>query len=107
MENTSFDNKVLAERFALALKKLPLVAILRGIKPEEAEAIGQGLYEAGFRLIEVPLNSPDPFASIAAIRRCVPMDALVGVVGAESAGPGGRHHPRRLQPSRKPRRAHA
>ena len=78
MENTSFDNKALAERFALALKKLPLVAILRGIKPEEAEAIGQGLYEAGFRLIEVPLNSPDPFASIAAIRRCVPMDALVG-----------------------------
>ena len=78
MENTSLDNKVLADRFALALNKLPLVGILRGIKPEEAEAIGQGLYQAGFRLIEVPLNSPDPFASIAAIRRCVPSDALVG-----------------------------
>lgn len=78
MENTSLDNKVLADRFALALNKLPLVGILRGIKPEEAEAIGQGLYEAGFRLIEVPLNSPDPFASIAAIRRRVPSDALVG-----------------------------
>ncbi|MBS1230627.1 MAG: dgoA [Proteobacteria bacterium] len=78
MENTSFDNKALADRFALALKKLPLVAILRGIKPEEAEAIGLGLYQVGFRLIEVPLNSPDPFASIAAIRRSVPIDALVG-----------------------------
>lgn len=78
MENTSLDNKALAERFALALNKLPLVGILRGIKPEEAEAIGQGLYEVGFRLIEVPLNSPDPFASVAAIRRCLPGDALVG-----------------------------
>ncbi len=78
MENTSLDSKALAERFALALNKLPLVGILRGIKPEEAEAIGQGLYETGFRLIEVPLNSPDPFASIAAIRRCLPGDALVG-----------------------------
>jgi len=78
MENTSVDNKALADRFALALNKLPLVGILRGIKPEEAEAIGQGLYEAGFRLIEVPLNSPDPFASIAAIRRSLPRDALVG-----------------------------
>ena len=78
MENTSFADQARAERFALALKKLPLVAILRGIKPEEAEAIGQGLYQAGFRLIEVPLNSPDPFASIATIRRSVPTDALVG-----------------------------
>ena len=78
MENTSLDNKALADRFSLALKELPLVAILRGIKPQEAEAIGLGLYQAGFRLIEVPLNSPDPFASIAAIRRNVPVDALVG-----------------------------
>jgi len=78
MGNTSFDNNELADRFSRALKSLPLVAILRGIKPEEAEAIGQGLYQVGFRLIEVPLNSPDPFDSIAAIRRAVPMDALVG-----------------------------
>ena len=78
MENSLFDNKVLVKRFALALKELPLVAVLRGIKPEEAGAIGQGLYQVGFRLIEVPLNSPDPFASIDVIRRCVPMDALVG-----------------------------
>ena len=67
-----------AERFASANAVLPLVAILRGIRPEEAEAVGVALYAEGFRLIEVPLNSPDPFASIAAIRRAVPVDALVG-----------------------------
>jgi len=44
---------------------LPLVAILRGIRPDEAEDIGDVLVDAGFRLIEVPLNSPDPFTSIA------------------------------------------
>ncbi|MBS1157539.1 MAG: 2-dehydro-3-deoxy-6-phosphogalactonate aldolase [Proteobacteria bacterium] len=72
------DNTTLASRFAAANAQLPLVAILRGINPEEAEEIGRGLYDAGFRLIEVPLNSPDPFASIARIRRALPADALVG-----------------------------
>lgn len=72
------SNNSLAARFAAANATLPLVAILRGIKPEEAEAIGLKLHEAGFRLIEVPLNSPDPFASIATIRRALPADALVG-----------------------------
>lgn len=43
---------------------LPLVAILRGLKPEDAEATGAELIAAGFRAIEVPLNSPDPFTSI-------------------------------------------
>ena len=68
----------LAERFIAANAALPLVAILRGIRPDEAESIGLGLYAAGFRLIEVPLNSPEPFASISAIRRVLPADALVG-----------------------------
>ncbi|MEO0542302.1 MAG: 2-dehydro-3-deoxy-6-phosphogalactonate aldolase [Pseudomonadota bacterium] len=45
--------------------KRPLVAILRGIKPAEAVDIAGALVEAGFEAIEVPLNSPDPFASIA------------------------------------------
>ena len=44
--------------------ELPLVAILRGIKPQEAAAIGDALYEAGFRILEVPLNSPEPLRSI-------------------------------------------
>ena len=68
----------ITERFAAANTALPLVAILRGIRPEEAEAAAHCLFDAGFRLIEVPLNSPDPFTSIATIRRVLPMDALVG-----------------------------
>ena len=68
----------LAARFVVANAKLPLVAILRGITPPEAEAIAQALYAAGFRLIEVPLNSPSPFDSMAIMRRALPDDALVG-----------------------------
>jgi len=72
------DKTRLAERFAAAFATLPLVAILRGITVSEAEDIGLGLYTVGFRLIEVPLNSPDPFATIAMLRRVLPDDALVG-----------------------------
>ncbi|OZI44209.1 2-dehydro-3-deoxy-6-phosphogalactonate aldolase [Bordetella genomosp. 5] len=61
-----------------AMQACPLVAILRGIRPEEATAIGQTLYQAGFRLIEVPLNSPQPFDSIAAMRAVLPADCLLG-----------------------------
>ncbi|GAB5099083.1 2-dehydro-3-deoxy-6-phosphogalactonate aldolase [Caballeronia sp. LP006] len=63
---------------AKAFAACPLIAILRGITPEEAEAHGRALYEAGFRIIEVPLNSPQPFDSIAAIRQALPADAIVG-----------------------------
>ena len=66
------------QRFAAANALLPLVAILRGITPDESVEIGRQLYEAGFRLIEVPLNSPEPFKSITAIRQSLPDDALVG-----------------------------
>jgi len=65
-------------RFENALQHLPLVAILRGLTPVEAEPVALALYQVGFRLIEVPLNSPDPFTSIAHIRQCLPDDALVG-----------------------------
>ncbi len=68
----------LTARLDGAFATLPLVAILRGLKPAEAEDIARTLYDRGFRLIEVPLNSPDPFDSIAAIRRLLPPDALVG-----------------------------
>ncbi|KAA2212125.1 2-dehydro-3-deoxy-6-phosphogalactonate aldolase [Teichococcus oryzae] len=67
-----------APRLEAAFARLPLVAILRGLPPGDAEPIASALYEAGFRLIEVPLNSPEPFQSIAAIRRLLPQDALVG-----------------------------
>ncbi|UCD67349.1 MAG: 2-dehydro-3-deoxy-6-phosphogalactonate aldolase [Betaproteobacteria bacterium] len=46
------------------LQTLPLIAILRGVKPEEILDIGQVLVDAGFRIIEVPLNSPAPLSSI-------------------------------------------
>ncbi|MBO1075858.1 2-dehydro-3-deoxy-6-phosphogalactonate aldolase [Roseomonas marmotae] len=65
-------------RFDAAMAGLPLIAILRGLRPEEAEATGTVLHEAGFRLIEVPLNSPQPFDSIAILRRSLPQDTLVG-----------------------------
>jgi 2-dehydro-3-deoxyphosphogalactonate aldolase len=57
---------------------LPLVAILRGVQPEEAVGIGQALVDAGFRLLEVPLNSPQPFESIARLVRAFGNRALIG-----------------------------
>lgn len=48
-------------KFSAALQALPLVAILRGLRPDEALPVGQALLGAGWRLIEVPLNSPQPF----------------------------------------------
>ena len=53
-----------AVAFTEWLQPLPLIAILRGVKPEEILDIGQVLVEAGFRIIEVPLNSPEPLSSI-------------------------------------------
>ncbi|HEY4079787.1 MAG TPA: 2-dehydro-3-deoxy-6-phosphogalactonate aldolase [Burkholderiaceae bacterium] len=66
------------ERFDAAFTALPLVAILRGVKPDEVEPIALALYEAGFRLIEVPLNSPNALDSIARLARCLPADAVMG-----------------------------
>ena len=64
--------------FATAFAELPLVAILRGLKPDEALAVGDALLDAGFTLIEVPLNSPDPFDSIARLVKHCGDSALVG-----------------------------
>jgi 2-dehydro-3-deoxyphosphogalactonate aldolase len=63
---------------AAAMAELPLVAILRGLRPSEAEDIGLALEDAGFALIEVPLNSPQPFDSIATLRRVLKPATLVG-----------------------------
>jgi 2-dehydro-3-deoxyphosphogalactonate aldolase len=64
--------------FRTYLADLPLVAILRGLRPENAEAVGAGLVAAGFRVIEVPLNSPEPFRSIETLRRTMGGDVLIG-----------------------------
>ncbi len=65
-------------RLDQAMTSLPLVAILRGIAPKEAAAIGEVLYERGFRIIEVPLNSPQPADSIGILRQHLPADAVIG-----------------------------
>jgi 2-dehydro-3-deoxyphosphogalactonate aldolase len=65
-------------RFDAAFAALPLVAILRGVTPDAVEAVALTLYEEGFRLIEVPLNSPQALASIARLARCLPPDAVMG-----------------------------
>jgi 2-dehydro-3-deoxyphosphogalactonate aldolase len=61
-----------------ALAACPLIAILRGITPDEAVDVCGALYEEGFRVIEVPLNSPDPLASIAAMAAAFGDRALIG-----------------------------
>jgi len=58
--------------------RLPLVAILRGLEPERAVAVGEVLVAAGFEIIEVPLNSPEPLASIAALVVTLDGRALIG-----------------------------
>ena len=65
-----------SETLRAALAKCPLIAILRGISPEEAAAIGGVLVEAGFIIIEVPLNSPRPFESIARLAKAHPIHLI-------------------------------
>jgi 2-dehydro-3-deoxyphosphogalactonate aldolase len=60
------------------LDDCPLVAIIRGVKPDEAEAIGDAAFEAGIRIIEVPLNSPQPLESIERLARRFGERMLVG-----------------------------
>lgn len=54
-----------AEQLHRYLGECPLIAIIRGVTPGEAEAIGEAVYDCGIRIIEVPLNSPNPIDSIA------------------------------------------
>jgi 2-dehydro-3-deoxyphosphogalactonate aldolase len=66
-----------ASTLSAAMSRLPLVAILRGLTPAEAPAIGQALTTAGFAMLEVPLNSPQPLDSIALLVEAHP-GTLVG-----------------------------
>ena len=67
----------LSATWRACIERLPLVAILRGIAPDEAQAVGDALVGAGWRLLEVPLNSPHPLRSIEILARRFPQ-ALVG-----------------------------
>jgi len=60
------------------LDECPLVGIIRGVTPDEAEAVGEAIYEGGIRIIEVPLNSPDPLASIELLAKKFGDRVLVG-----------------------------
>ena len=66
-----------AQTLAQALAQLPLIAILRGLTPAEAPALGQALVDSGFAIIEVPFNSPEPLESIAALTQQFPQ-TLIG-----------------------------
>lgn len=59
-------------------RRMPLVAILRGLEPNQAQGVGLALYAAGFRTLEVPLNRPGALDCIAQLVQSLPADALVG-----------------------------
>jgi len=76
----------MTEQFDRLFAECPLIAILRGIRPDEAGAIGEALVEGGIRIIEVPLNSPDPLNSIARLSGRLEGRALVGAGTVLGAG---------------------
>ena len=102
-------------RFESAMSKLPLVAILRGVRPDEAVGVLEALIAEGFGLIEIPLNSPEPLKSIAAMRRAAPAEVFIGagtvlsvgdVEAVAGAGADSSSRPTRISRSlRRPRRA--
>ena len=66
------------EDFRRYFAECPLIAIVRGVTPAEAEAVAGAVYDAGIRIIEVPLNSPEPFDSIRIIADTFGGRAMVG-----------------------------
>jgi 2-dehydro-3-deoxyphosphogalactonate aldolase len=66
------------EVFQKYLGECQLVAIIRGVTPDDAVAVGEAIYEAGIRIIEVPLNSPDPLKSIEKLAKKLGDKALIG-----------------------------
>jgi 2-dehydro-3-deoxyphosphogalactonate aldolase len=64
--------------FRQYLGQCPLIAIIRGVAPDEAEAIGDAIFESGMRIVEVPLNSPDPLKSIERLAKRLGEQMLVG-----------------------------
>ena len=79
-----------SEIFHRYLDQCPLVAIIRGVTPGESEAIGDAIHEAGIRIIEVPLNSPDPLISIERLAKKFGDGVLVGAGTVLDPGDVGR-----------------
>jgi len=77
-DRTASGEAAANDAFARAFAEMPLVAVLRGIEPDEVPAVADALVDAGFRLLEVPLNSPRPFDSIAKLVERCPEDIAVG-----------------------------
>src|SRR5690606_6510284 len=71
-------NCAMSGRIAWPKLRYPLVAILRGIRWQETEAIVGALIETGFEAIEIPLNSPEPFVSIEKAAKLAPANVLIG-----------------------------
>src|SRR5688572_20904961 len=69
---------LMINRIPFPSMKRPLIAILRGIKPEETESVVGALIENGLAAIEIPLNSPDPFKSIEIAAKMAPPESLIG-----------------------------
>jgi 2-dehydro-3-deoxyphosphogalactonate aldolase len=67
-----------SEDFRRYFSACPLIAIIRGVRPDEAEAVGEAILTAGIRIVEVPLNSPDPLDSIERLARRFGDRALIG-----------------------------
>lgn len=61
-----------------ALDACGIIAILRGVSPNEVVAVSQGLYEAGVRVVEVPLNSPEPFKSVELLSQAFAGRLIIG-----------------------------
>ena len=68
----------LASRIDSALCHSPVLAILRGVRPEEVVAIVQSLYDSGIRIVEVPLNSPEPYESINNLSKAFNAKMIIG-----------------------------
>jgi len=75
-----------SEELRRRLSECPLVAVLRGVRPDEAAEIGAALWEGGIRIVEVPLNSPAPLDSVARLAAALGDRALVGAGTVLDAG---------------------
>ncbi len=78
MAVTQYQFKTAAEKFLDNLAAMPVVAILRGITPPEAENVGRSLIDAGIRIIEVPLNSPAALESVELLAEAFGANATIG-----------------------------